>query len=403
METLRTRYLKAGKTEKGNILNEYCRNTGEDRKYAIKKFRGKVAVKTARKTRTQYYGSDVTAALAKMWRIFDHPCGQRLESILRTETDKVRILGELVCSQETAIKLKKITSSTIDKKLEHEKEMERRKRMYKPTHTFPLKREVPVKTAAEQDRENPGVEQIDFVEHCGSSASGEYVNSLSVVDIFSGWWEGDAVMGKGQRRALAAINEARERCPFVWREMHPDNGSNLMNYHILKYAEREHIELTRSRPYKKNDNCFVEQKNSTHIRRGIGYLRYDTEAQRVIISDLYRNELRLYKNFFQPVIKLVSKTRVKGRIKKKYDTPKTPYARLVESDRVSTEQKREMKCVYESLNPAQIKRMIDQKLKRLQHEYDNAKGVQEGVSRKKTQKPLVSSLIIQRERVGCHT
>jgi hypothetical protein len=318
MKTLRERYLQADRKEKGRILDEYCRNTKEDRKYAIKKFRYivKIKKKEERKRRTEYYDGNVRAALAVMWKIFDNPCGQRLETILRNETDRMRKLRELICSDDTAVKLKRITSSTIDKKLAHEKELEFIKRKYKPTHTFPLKNEIPAKTSAELDRENPGVVQIDFVEHCGVSAAGEYVNSLSMVDIYSGWWEGGAVMGKGQERALCAINEARNRSPFIWREMHPDNGSNIMNYHILSYALREGIDLSRSRPYKKNDNCFVEQKNSTHIRKPIGYLRYTTEAEKNILSALYQNELRLYKNFFQPVIKIISKTRVKEKIKK---------------------------------------------------------------------------------------
>lgn len=375
METLRERYLRGNKKEKGALLDEYCRNTGGERKYAIKKLRYKVRLKECRKKRKENYGGDVRTALAAMWKIFDFPCGQRLEAILKDETDRMRKLGELVCSDITAAKLKEITSSTIDKKLEHEKEVEWSKRKYKPTHTFPLKNEVPTKTSAELDRNNPGTIQIDFVEHCGASASGEYVNSLSIVDIYSGWWEGEAVMGKGQERALRAINEARTMSPFAWKEMHPDNGCNIMNYHIYKYGIDKEIELSRSRPYKKNDNCFVEQKNSTHVRRKIGYLRYDSEKERAIISDLYRNELRLFKNFFQPVIKLVSKTRIKGKIKKKYDIPKTPYKRLMESDKLNQTEKDRLKKVYESLNPALLKKNIDRKLNELQKVHDKKKAI----------------------------
>lgn len=405
MDTLRPRYLKASKKEKGKMLDEYCRNTGEDRKYAIKKFREKVKTKTReeRKKRREYYDGEVKTALAKMWRIFDRPCGQRLETSLREETDRLRQLGELVCSNVTADKLKQITSSTIDLKLAHEKEVEHMKRRYRPTHTFPLKNEVPVKTAAELDRENPGVEQIDFVEHGGSSVTGEYVNSLSVTDIFSGWWEGDAVMGKGQHRALTAIDKARVRCPFSWKEMHPDNGSNIMNYHIFQYSKDHNIALSRSRPYRKNDNCFVEQKNSTHIRQEIGYLRYDTEEERIIVSALYRNELRLYKNFFQPVIKLRSKMRVKGKIKKKYDKAKTPYARLMASDRISPAQKKKLRQAYESLNPAELKRRIDKRVKELQDAHDRKSGRQKEVAPPISKGISVSNLIIQPTRVRCHT
>ena len=365
MDTLRKRYLSASKKEKKEILDEYCRNTGEERKYAIKKFRNKVRPKTERKPRAAYYDGPVKAALAEMWRMFDRPCGQRLVTTLRDETDRLRRLGELSCSDETAAKLKEITPATIDQKLAHEKEVEREKRAYRPTHTFPLKKEVPVKTPEELDREYPGVEQIDCVENCGASAQGEYVNSLSVTDICTGWWEGDAITGKGQERALEAIDAARERTPFPWREMHPDNGANIMNYHITAYAEREEISLSRSRAYKKNDNCFVEQKNSTHIRGHVGYLRYDTEEERVILSDLYRNELRLYKNFCMPVIKLVSKTKVGGKNKKRYDTPRTPYRRVMESGALDERAAAELRELYESLNPAALKREIDRKIRAL--------------------------------------
>ena len=375
METLRKRYLKSNKKAKGEVLDEYCRNTGEDRKYAIKKFRYKVRLKANRKKKKEYYDGYVKAALAAMWKVFDYPCGQRLETILKEETDRMRRLNELVCSDEVADKLKRIASATIDRKLEHEREVELNKRKYKPSFTFPLKNEVPVKTNAELDRKNPGTVQIDFVEHCGVSASGEYVNSLSVVDIYSGWWEGDAVSGKGQERALKAIDAARKRSPFDWKEMHPDNGGNIMNYHIYQYGLDRGISLSRSRPYKKNDNCFVEQKNSTHVRKAMGYLRYDTELERALISDLYQNELRLYKNFFQPVIKLVSKTRFKGKIKRKYDKAKTPYKRFMESDGISPERKEELKAIYESLNPALLKSNIEKKLNRLQNAYEKKKGL----------------------------
>lgn len=404
MDTLRERYWKGSKKEKGGILDEYCRNTKEDRKHAIKKFNYKVKIKKKedRKKRSEHYGGEVRAALSRMWEIFDYPCGQRLEPLLKRETSRLRKLGELVCGDKTEKKLKTITSSTIDIKLEHEKEFLREKRKYSPKYSFPLMKEVPAKTASELDREKPGVEQIDCVEHCGASASGEYVNSLSAVDIFSGWWEGDAMMGKGQERALLAIDEARKRSPFIWREMHPDNGANLMNYNVYAYAEKENIDLSRSRPYKKNDNCFVEQKNSTHVRQQVGYLRYDTETERVIISDLYKNELRLFKNFFQPVIKLVSKIRVKGKIKKKYDVAKTPYERLMESDCLSEEKKEELKKAYESFNPAELKRNVDAKLSLLQKAYEKKKGSLVEASQKRLRPTLVSSLIIQPRTFRCH-
>lgn len=344
-----------------------------------------------RKARKETYDGPVKAALATMWKIFDHPCGARLAPLLKTETERMRRLKELTCSDETAEKLQRIVPSTIDEKLRHEKDVERQKQAYRSKRNPLLCSKVPTKTSAELNRDHPGVEQIDFVEHGGTSASGEYVNSLSIVDIFSGWWEGDAVMGKGQERALSAIQKVKQRSPFPWKEMHPDNGGNIMNYHVYEYAKKNKIVFSRSRPYKKNDNCFVEQKNSTHVRQVVGYLRYDTEEEREIISDLYQNELRLYKNFFQPVMKLTEKTRVNGTIKKKYDTPKTPYVRLVESSDISEKTKKELRTLYESLNPADLKRAIDAKLATLYRAYQKHRGSKNvEPSRKKLSTTMVS-------------
>lgn len=403
MSTLRERYLKGSKKEKGGILDEYCRTTGEDRKYAIKKFRYLVKVKKPeeRKKRKERYDGMVKAALAVMWAAFDYPCGVRLEPLLKHETERMRVLGELHCTDEVAKKLLTITSSTIDSKLALEKETLRLKRAYRSTHTFPLRSEVPVKTAADLDRTRPGILQIDCVEHCGMSAAGEFVNSLSVVDIFSGWWEGTALIGKSQERALDGIKAERERSPFPWKELHPDNGGNIMNYHLYEYARTEGIAFSRSRPYKKNDNCFIEQKNSTHIRQKVGYLRYDTEAERRIMEGLYRNELRLYKNFFQPVIKLVSKCRFKGKIKKKYDEPRTPYERLMESEMVSAKQKQALKVTYERLNPAELKRQVDMKLGELYRAYQKKSGSPVEASRRTLKPNMVSSLIIQPNAFRC--
>jgi hypothetical protein len=391
METLRKKYISANKKEKTEILNEYCENTGQDRKYVIKKFWYKAKLKLAgsvRKPRKEYYDSLVKSALAKLWAIFDYPCGQRLEPMLKDESAKLRALGEIECSDETLLKLQKITPSTIDLKLAHAKQDLTNKRKYASKKNSLVASKVPTKTSAEQDRTTPGQEQIDCVEHCGTSASGDYVNSLSAVDIFSGWWEGEAVMGKGQERALIATDAARKRSPFKWKEMHPDNGGNILNIHIYNYAQQHGIAMSRSRPYKKNDNCFVEQKNSTHVRQVVGYLRYDTPLEQEIMNDLYRNELRLYKNFFQPVMKLASKERIKGKIHKKQGQAITPYKRLMASPAMPETAKVQLQKLYESLNPAQLKRSIDAKLALLYKAYQKKNGL-----------PVEASQIIKKSSV----
>jgi hypothetical protein len=404
MKTLREEYLSSNKENKGRILDEYCKNTGQERKYVIKRFRYKVRLKEVRKNRKTYYGGDVIAVLAKIWEIFDYPCGQRLVTNIREEVDRLRSLGEIVCSDEVLMKLKKITSSTIDLKLEHEKHVILEKHKYEKKINPLLCQMVPVKTASELDRSRPGVIGLDCVEHCGSNASGEYVLTLATTDIFSGWWEGEVVMGKGQERALTAINEVCDRYPCNWKEVHPDNGGNILNYHVYTWAEEKGIEYSRSRPYKKNDNCFIEQKNSTHVRKVVGYLRYDTKEEMEIMRDLYRNELRLFKNFFQSTIKLIQKIRIKGKIHKKYDTAKTPYKRMMECSEVSDEKKLELKTIYDSLNPAELKRNIDKKLMNLYkaHQKKNGLSVEiDQISSKKIVPSMVSFYPRQIKEVRC--
>lgn len=400
MDTLREKYFKAGKKEKGEILNEYCRNTKQDRKRAIKKFNYKIKNKETKKPRSCFYDGNVISTLVKIWEIFDRPCGARMEEVLNTETEKLRSLKEIICSDEIAEKLKKMKSATIDRRLDHEKEVLKLKEKYRKKSSFLLS-SVPVKTGADFDRKIVGNEQVDFVESCGASASGEYVNNLSICDIFSAWWEGEAIMGKGQQRALIGLDNCRKRMPFKWKEFHPDNGTNLLNFAVYAYAEKEELKFSRSRPYHKNDNCFIEQKNSTHVRQVIGYLRYDTEEELNCLNDLYRNELRLYKNFFQPVIKLISKERIGGHIKRKYGRAKTPYRRLIESDQISKEEKEKLTAIYQSLNPAELKRNIDKKLANLYEIYKNKKG-QENIKLTNKLNPSLASfsLMIQKEAFG---
>lgn len=396
MNTLRERYFRGSKKEKGEILNEYCRNTGENRKYAIKKFRYKVRIKRKeeRRKRKEMYDGRVKAVLVELWKIFDFPCGQRLSPLIERETDRLIRLREIHCDEKMAIKVKAISSATIDRKLRHEKRvlLVERKNIKK----YPLlNNQIPVKTSDEFDRTKIGFTQADFVEHCGSTTAGEYLNSLCLTEIYSGWWEGEAVMGKGQERAFAALKSIRERQPFVLKGIHPDNQNNLLNYQVLEYIVRENIEFSRSRPYRKNDNCFVEQQNFTHVRDVVGYLRHDTEQELGIIRDLYRNELRLYKNFFQPIIRLKEKVRVGGKIHKKYGKAKTPYERLMESDQISMEKKKELADVYESLNPAELKRKIDAKLKELYLAYQKKNGSRLVAADKRLTPSMVSLKMMQ--------
>jgi hypothetical protein len=402
MKKLKERYCEVNKKEKGQILDEYCRNTGQNRKYTIRKF-WKVGANQRRKKRRAFYGSEVIAALAKCWEIFDSPCGQRLASSLKSEVDRLRKFGELNITDSTADKLKEISPKTIDRRLKHHKEVVGYKRKYQAKKHPLLYHKIPVR-GNDWDTSLIGQIEIDLVEHCGSSAAGEFINSLSVTDIASGWWEGQAIMGRAQERSFGAISKVRARTPFRWREIHPDNDSTFINWQLLRYADKEKIRFSRSRPYRKKDNCFIEQKNSTHIRQVLGYLRHDTSWELAAINNLYENELRLYKNFFQPLMKLKEKVRDKGRIHRKYDVPKTPFQRLIESNQIPKETKRKLKALYDNLNPAELKRAIDKKLDKLYKLYKSKKQSQNTLIYKKLRPRMktisVRYYLTQAEAVG---
>lgn len=366
-------YLLKSKKEKSKLLDEYCNTTAQNRDYVIRKIRNGDYLKVGKikKKRKARYGGSVKAALVVCWRIFDYPCGQRLELLLKTEVGRLRKLDELECSDETAQKLKEITSSTIDIKLRHQKEVERLNRKYKQKDNPLLYQIIPVKVSDEWDKSQLGNIQIDLVEHCGQSARGEFLCTLSTTDIVTGWWEGEAVLGRGQLNTTFGLSRIKHRFPFNWKEIHSDNGTEFINAHLFNYTQEQKVAFSRSRPYKKNDNCFVEQKNKTHVKRFVGWLRYDTAKEQRILNDIYHNELRLFKNFFQPQIKLKEKIRIKGKVHRKYQTAQTPYQKIMTDPDTSKETKKKLKRIYDSLNPAKLKKAIDAKITLLTKAYED--------------------------------
>jgi len=373
LKSLQIEYVKASKPKKSSLLDEAEQRTGLSRNHITSKLSPKTnwnKAKRSRTTRSRQFSCDLIIHLVKIWDIFDQPCGQRLEPLIRDELTRLRKFGEIDISDEQAVKLIKMCPKTIDLLLRHEKEVRLLGKKYSSRKTSLLYQQIPTKMSDEWDRDLIGQIQVDAVEHCGQSAIGQYINTISHTDISSHWWEGVAVIGKGQQRTLAALKTARNRFPFKWNEIHPDNGTSFINYFIYDYAISEKLDFSRSRPYKKNDNCFVEQKNNQNVRKVFGYLRYDTEKELSILNDLYENDLRLYKNFFQPIMRLEIKTRTKGHIYRKYQEAKTPYQWLMGSPNVTIEIKRSLTAIYEKLNPAMLKRTIDTKLADLVKVYD---------------------------------
>jgi hypothetical protein len=312
------------------------------------------------------------------------------------ELGRLRRLGEISVSSQTAAKLVTVSPATIDRLLRPEKQAwKARHRRGSPSL---IAKKIPLRMG-EWTNVRVGQVDMDLVLHCGSSTAGEYGHSLSILDIFSEWWEAEVVMGRAQIRIFNALQEIEARSPFPWVSIHSDNDNAFVNSLLYRYTEEKDIRFSRSRPYQKNDNAHAEQKNFTHIRRPFGYLRYDTPAELAIIQDLYRHDLRLFKNFFQPVMKLARKERIGGRSKRSYDLPRTPYQRLLESGQLSADKAPQLRDLYLSLNPAELKRRIDKKLETLYELYQKKKKSLVTVDPYKKQQPsMVTFLMSERSQ-----
>lgn len=361
-KALKKRYKKSAKKEKGVILDEFCYLTGYNRTYAARALRsaginGKRGSVSAGRKRT--YGNDVLLPLRKIWSILDGICAKRLVAILPEMIERLEGFGEIALEAEVRKKLLRISASTIDRLLARDR---RRLTIKGRSMTKPgslLKHQIPVRTFSDWDQAKPGFLEIDLVAHEGGNPRGEFAQTLDMVDVFSGWTETKAVKNKAQVWVFKALADARNNFPFKVLGIDSDNGQEFINSHLVRYCVAERITFTRSRPYKKNDSCHVEQKNWSHVRRNVGYLRYDTEEEVKILNELY-DYLRLYTNFFLPQVKLIEKTRVGSKVRKRYDQPQTPYRRLLASGNVTDESKDKLKGIYANLNPAKLRRSINE-------------------------------------------
>ena len=368
LKRLKSRYLKASTDKKTLLLDECCKMTGLNRKYVIVCLSTKTDLQykstRQRKARREVYDKQFVTALKKIWEIMDYPCGTGLKAVLCEMVEKLIAFKELTVSDEVKKKLMKVSRSTIDEKLKRSREEIRRRIQGTTKPGSLLKSQIPIRTSSWEES-HPGFCELDTVAHCGASAAGEFANTLNVTDILTTWTEQEAFLGKAQSRIVSGLNLIEGRMPFPLRGIDPDNGSEFINWQLYRYCMQRQIEFTRGRPYKKNDNAHIEQKNWTHVRQVYGYERIEDQVIVDMMNDLNRNELRLYKNFFQPTIKLIDKKRVgahKEKIKRMYDIPKTPYQRVLLCDEISDETKQELKALYATLNPAALRRTIIKKL-----------------------------------------
>lgn len=368
------RYWRASKKEKSVILKEFCLNSGYEHKYAIKKLRKyflyPVKSKQKRIRRRQSEYMIIKPTIRTLWNTMDFPSGTRLHSMLPDLVKKGILYGEIRPNSEQREKLGLISISSIDRMLQSEIRT-RRRRINGQTKPGKLKYDIPFAIDGEKVTK-PGTLEIDLVSHSGASAMGEFINTLNATDSITGWYEAEAIMGKSQRAVELAMEQIEKRLPYPLTGIDSDNGTEFINWNMKRYANRRNITFTRSRPYKKNDNAHIEQKNFTHVRKIIGYARLDTKEQQAMMNDLYRNELRLYINFFQPSQKLIKKERIGSRIKRIYDVPKTPYQRVLESKDISKGTKDDLKKQYDNLNPFQLKRTIDKKIRKIFESINNS-------------------------------
>ena len=365
VEAVRERYRMASRSEKGEVLDEFSRVTGYHRKAAIRLLRSsRLKAPGRRRGRPRQYPQEVTAALKVVWEVGDRLCSKRLKPFL---PELVKILidhGELTVTPEVAQQLYQLSPSTIDRLLRPHKRVGGRRPLSTTKPGSLLKAAIPIRTFADWEENRPGFLEVDLVAHCGESTEGFYLNTLSAVDVATGWVECRGVWGKGQDRVGSAIHRVSQRLPFPLLGLDSDNGSEFINHHLFAYCQRRAISFTRSRPYKKNDSAHVEQKNWSVVRRLVGYDRYTSKAALEHLNRLYVY-LRLYVNFFQPVMKLQHKTRYGAKVHKVYDTAQTPYQRVLESKVLTPEQQETLSLQYQKLNPVQLLSHINKTLEQL--------------------------------------
>jgi len=360
------RYQRASKKEKTRMLDELCELTGWTRRHARRALQMAVhgSAERSRRGRNRIYGKDVLAPLRLVWAALDGPAGKRLAPFMPEAVEALERADELVLSADVRERLLQVSAATIDRLLAPER---RRLQVKGRSGTKPgsvLKRQIPIRTFAEWDEARPGFCEVDLVAHDGGDPRGEFCQTLDLTCIATGWTEVRAVKNKAQRWVHEALVDIARTLPFPLVGLDSDNGAEFINSHLLAWCAEQGITFTRSRPYRKNDNCFVEQKNWPVVRQQVGYARYDTTEELEVLRELYQH-LRLYVNFFQPQMKLVSKTRDGAKVTKHYDTARTPYQRVLGSPEVSSQAKEALSKAYLALNPAELKRQIARRQDRL--------------------------------------
>ncbi len=357
------RYRSANKVRKGKMLDEFITVTGYHRKAAIRMLLGQNERYGGHRGRPGRY-SVVIEPLRAIWEASDRLCSKRLQPFLPEMIKVLRQHGEQQIDTVQEKLLCTMSPATIDRLLRSCRKLGGRRPLSTTRPSSVLKSSIPIRTFADWQENKPGFLEIDLVAHCGESVEGFYLTTLCAVDVASGWSECVPVWGKGQTRVRSAVHRIRQRLPFPLLGVDSDNGSEFINQCLYSYCRLEGINFTRSRAYKKNDSCHVEQKNGNVVRRLVGYDRYISKVAYQCLERVYDN-VRLYMNFFQPTMKLMSKTRHGAKVLKIYEKAQTPYQRLLQSGILSLERQTEMASIYNNLNPIILLKQINANLEQL--------------------------------------
>lgn len=366
LNELRPKYRKAGRKQKGQLLSDFCDFANYHRKHALRLLNSPpmVARRTISSRRPRVYDQLTINALLVIWGASNKICAERLQPYIPEMMEKLISCQELEVSPETRGKLLRISLGTVKRIIRAEKNRSRIKIGGTTRPGSLLKGQIEIRYGRWEETD-PGWCEADTVAHCGDSMKGEFVFSIDVVDICSGWSEQEAIWGKGEMATTKGIDNMRLRLPFSLLGIDPDNGGEFINWSLYHYCQKHQINFTRSRPFYKNDNAHVEQKNWTAIRQLVGYGRLDQKEHVMLLNDLYQNEWRLYLNFFQPIRKQLKSIRnlATGKTVKQFDQARTPYQRLMEHPRITKEQKEMLQSKYQKLNPVKLLKEIDRKVK----------------------------------------
>jgi len=361
LRSLKYRYRQANRTERSAILDEFVQTSGYHRKYAIAMLRGRHRLHRGpiRRPRARYYQAEDRAAVLQIAEWFDEISSRRLRAAMDATLTDLRDRQHLRVSEACFARLQVMSVSTLERiraQVRPKRGAGRGRALTKPGTL--LKRQIPIRTFADWDETRPGFVEVDLVAHCGEDASGDFAQTLDVTDVLTGWTELQAVPNKAQIHVFAALQTIRAQLPVPLLGIDSDNGAEFINQELMRYCDQERLTFTRGRVGRKNDNPFVEQKNWSVVRRIAGYDRYDTPRQVRLLNQIY-TIYRLYVNFFLPVMKQIEKVRDGSRVRKIFDAPQTPYARLLASPEVAEADQARLRQIYATLDVVQLKQELE--------------------------------------------